>query len=144
MANKMDPKDSSPDLPRQEVVFEDYLYYAALQRREEDVGWQSLPNSSEENEKKAWFSAVVAVTVPKADPSELPSMTEDEIERANASRAMRIASWTSAFYLITTDILGPFSAPYAVSQLGWVPATILYVFSSVRSLIPRYLLTSFT
>ncbi len=88
----MDSKDSSSDLPGQEVVFEDYLYYAALQRQEEEViGRQSSPKA--------------------------------------------------AFYLITTDILGPFSAPYAVSQLGWVPGIILYFFSSVYSFIPRYILT---
>jgi hypothetical protein len=29
----------------------------------------------------------------------------------NASRAVRTAGWTSVFYLITTDILGPFSVP---------------------------------
>src|SRR6266576_5042375 len=138
----MDSKDSSSDLPGQEVVFEDYLYYAALQRQEEEViGRQSSPKSSGENEKKAWFSAVVAVTDTKSDSSEVPPMTEDEIERANASRAMRITSWTAAFYLITTDILGPFSAPYAVSQLGWVLGIILYFFSSVYSFIPRYILT---
>lgn len=33
-------------------------------------------------------------------------------ERKNASRAVRTASWSCVFYLITTDILGPFSVPY--------------------------------
>ena len=35
-------------------------------------------------------------------------------EWETASRAARTASWTSVFYLITTDILGPFSAPYVI------------------------------
>lgn len=33
------------------------------------------------------------------------------VELKHASRAMRTASWGSIFYLITTDILGPFTCP---------------------------------
>jgi len=36
-----------------------------------------------------------------------------DAEYKNASRAIRTAGWSSVFYLITTDILGPFSTPYA-------------------------------
>ena len=50
-------------------------------------------------------------------------------EMLNARRALRTASWAAIFYLITTDILGPFNAPYAFSQVGYVPGTILYVVS---------------
>jgi hypothetical protein len=33
---------------------------------------------------------------------------------------MRTATWASVFYLITTDILGPFGVPYVVDELtGW-------------------------
>lgn len=32
-------------------------------------------------------------------------------EWTNASRAMRTATWAAVFYLITTDILGPFNVP---------------------------------
>ena len=34
-----------------------------------------------------------------------------DAEYKNASRAMRTAGWSSIFYLVTTDILGPFSTP---------------------------------
>lgn len=44
----------------------------------------------------------------------------------DAGRMVRNATWMSVFYLITTDILGPTSAPYAVSQLGFVPGSLLY------------------
>lgn len=37
-------------------------------------------------------------------------ITKEEWKRA--SRAIRTAGWSSVFYLITTDILGPFSVPY--------------------------------
>jgi hypothetical protein len=32
-------------------------------------------------------------------------------EWTNASRAVRTATWAAIFYLITTDILGPFNVP---------------------------------
>jgi len=53
--------------------------------------------------------------------------TEYERELEQARRALRTATWVSVFYLITTDILGPFNAPFAFSQVGYVPGAILYV-----------------
>jgi hypothetical protein len=47
-------------------------------------------------------------------------------EWINASRAARTATWGAIFYLITTDVLGPFSTGWAFSQLGWGPAVTLY------------------
>lgn len=127
--------DSALDLPRQEVVFEDYLFYAALQRQDEEAICRQVSSAGStdtlrEKEVKYWFSGIVADI--KANPSELPSMTDDEIERANASRAMRITAWASVFYLISTDILGPAYVPYAIAQLGWVPGIILCFISSVH------------
>lgn len=55
-------------------------------------------------------------------------LSDDEVEKVNAWRALRQASWAGAFYLCTTDILGPFNAPYAFRQNGYVPGTLLYVF----------------
>jgi hypothetical protein len=37
----------------------------------------------------------------------------------NASRALRTATRGAIFYLITTDILGPFALPYAFATMGW-------------------------
>ncbi|KAF9265882.1 hypothetical protein L218DRAFT_1018756 [Marasmius fiardii PR-910] len=51
----------------------------------------------------------------------------DQEELDMARRALRTASWMAVFFLITTDILGPFNAPFAFSQVGYVPGTILYV-----------------
>ena len=124
----MDSRNSADDLPKNEVVFEDYLYYAALQRQEENLIGRQIPSEGPET-KGAWFSMITTVTDAKSESSGTPSMTEDEVERANASRAARITSWISAFYLLTTDILGPFSVPYAFSQLGWVPGVMVCFFS---------------
>jgi amino acid permease len=59
--------------------------------------------------------------------------TEREVELLNARRALRVASWFSIFYLITTDILGPFNAPFAFSQVGYVPGVTLYVFMGMAA-----------
>ena len=55
-------------------------------------------------------------------------LSDQEVEKVNAWRALRQASWAGAFYLCTTDILGPFNAPYAFRVNGYVPGTLLYVF----------------
>ena len=59
-------------------------------------------------------------------------------EWVNASRAARTATWGAVFYLITTDILGPFSTGWAFSQLGWGPAISLYTVFGVLSLYTGY------
>ncbi|KAL8696837.1 MAG: hypothetical protein Q9201_007452 [Fulgogasparrea decipioides] len=47
-------------------------------------------------------------------------------EYVQASRALRTARWGAIFYLITTDILGPFTTSWAFSQMGYGPAAVLY------------------
>ncbi|KAF8239666.1 hypothetical protein L208DRAFT_1236102 [Tricholoma matsutake] len=121
------------------VVFEEYLHYAALQRRAEDG---ASPFSSAEHlpEKRSWFNQLsdhkgpnVNVDVRHVKDGNVPT-SEAEAERMNALRALRVTSWISVFYLITTDILGPFNAPYAISQVGWAPGVILYFFMGVIAL----------
>lgn len=113
------------------AVFEDYLHYAALQRREEDIQSNIDPNIA----GRSWLNRLSAHKGPNVivdinarggdEGSMMDSMTVTEAERVNALRALKSASWASVFYLITTDILGPFNAPYAISQVGWVPGRVL-------------------
>jgi hypothetical protein len=103
-----------------EVVFEDYLFYATLQRKEEE-------GSQKVNSDKAID-----------DPQGLPSLSLEEQERMEATRALRIASWISIFFLLTTDMAGPVTAPYAISQVGWVPGVILSVICCVCPLSRRF------
>jgi hypothetical protein len=109
------------------VVLEEYLHYAALQRHAESLPGHSQANDqTSEVEKIKWYNKISDYKGPNVniDPyQKYPNipMTPEEEERAAASRSMRLASWTSIFYLITTDILGPFNAPFAISQVGWVP-----------------------
>ena len=58
----------------------------------------------------------------------------------NANRMVKTASWGSVFYLITTDILGPTSAPYAVAQLGYVPGSLIYLLFGIAAAYTGYLL----
>jgi hypothetical protein len=55
-------------------------------------------------------------------------LSDDEAENVYAWRALRQSSWAGAFYLCTTDILGPFNAPYAFRQNGYVGGSLLYIF----------------
>jgi hypothetical protein len=80
---------------------------------------------------------------------ETAGLSEFEIEKVNARRMLRVAGWSTVFCkhfcspnffwirmliesclsdLITTDILGPFNAPFAISNLGLVPGVLLYFF----------------
>ena len=136
----------------EEVLFEDYLHYAAIQRQAEEqairggtveiaAGGNTQPIRKRSrvddfiDRTVVWFSEHKgpnvnvdvgdAIAHMHARPREL---TPDEEERVNAARALRIASWASVFYLITTDILGPFNAPFAISQVGWVPGKFFVTF----------------
>jgi len=121
-------QQSVSSVPRESaVVFEEFLYYAALQRRAEDGAASS--NAESLPERPIWFhrlsdhkGADVNVDVRHVEGGVTGSpIGEDDAERMNALRALRVTSWISVFYLITTDILGPFNAPFAISQVGWVP-----------------------
>ncbi|KAJ7898431.1 hypothetical protein B0H13DRAFT_2031890 [Mycena leptocephala] len=91
------------------VPFEAYLYFAALQR-------------SEEEKSASYGDRFANSLVDRLSATKGPTHREVPLsERATASRALRLASWSSVFYLITTDVLGPFNAPFAISQVGWVP-----------------------
>lgn len=123
---------SAYDPPNTNVEFEDYLYFAAVQRREEDLA--TMPTSEIGGvDKSNWFNRLSEHKGPNVNVNvhaivnPIPP-TADELERENASRALRLASWASVFYLITTDILGPFNAPFAISQTGWVPGTKFQLF----------------
>ncbi|KAF8663537.1 hypothetical protein AX14_006857, partial [Amanita brunnescens Koide BX004] len=99
-----------------EVVFEDYLFYAALQRKE--YGGQKINSEN---------------TDVIDEPRGLPPLTQDEKERVEATRALRIATWVSVFFLLTTDMSGSILIPYAISQVGWVPGIILFIFLGILS-----------
>ena len=116
------------------VGFEEYHYYAGKTRSEEDRHAEQdvktrgilstlIPSKSDKGVQQANTSeaekrgSVVAATVNLSNPDRRAEISDEEW--TNASRALRTATWGAIFYLITTDILGPFGLPFAFGSLGW-------------------------
>ncbi|KAK4547885.1 hypothetical protein LTR36_010604 [Oleoguttula mirabilis] len=120
-----------PGSSNRRPVFEDYVVYAELQRASDD-----LTDGKRRHGAAKWLYQLGRGIMPVDGDIISASRSDDqtaglnalEIEKSNAWRALRQASWAGAFYLCTTDILGPFNAPYAFRQNGYVPGTLLYVF----------------
>lgn len=130
------------------VSFEEYYHYARLTRAEEDLqpktksettllsillpsksdgGVAQIPTGGDHHEKKNLSNPAVRATV------------SDE-EWTNASRALRTATRGAIFYLITTDILGPFGLPYAFATMGWGPGIALFTVFALMAGYSGYLL----
>jgi len=109
-----------------------YMYLAALQRRREGVKITNTfsYNASAVNEGQYEKDAEDASVKSGYHPVTGWNINAD---KAEANRALRVASWMSVFYLITTDILGPTSCPWAFSQLGYVPGVLLYLFMGLAA-----------
>ncbi|CRG86545.1 putative GABA transporter 2 [Talaromyces islandicus] len=133
------------------VTFEEYHYYAQLTRAEED-------NYPDHDKERGWLSVIFpsksdgGVTqtsdgdsAPKnagglnTSNPEVRDVISDE-EWANASRALRTATRGAIFYLITTDILGPFGLPYAFGTMGWGPGVALFTVFAGLAIYSGYLL----
>ncbi|GAB7342548.1 hypothetical protein MBLNU457_g0726t1 [Dothideomycetes sp. NU457] len=125
-----DVVEKTSQLTHRKPLIEDYIFYAEAQRAQDRLS--DAKTSRGVAEKLHDFARGLLPVA--ADPSTVGSQEQVsglgdlEIEKVNAWRALRQASWGGAFYLCTTDILGPFNAPYAFRQNGYVPGTLLYVF----------------
>jgi hypothetical protein len=105
------------------VTFEEYHYYAKQTRLEE----AALPVTGYETSFWSLIFPSKSTSGVTQEPDEAKrnlSVQEtrahiSDQEWANASRALRTATRGAAFYLITTDILGPFGLPYAFATMGW-------------------------
>lgn len=112
------------------VTFEEYLHYAAISRADEarDGGGNHvmsiLPGKYGRKHQTGTEEPVTALSSKGAfdketevsaqggtSPSRAPGYTVEDAEWIQASRAARTATWGAVFYLITTDILGPYSVP---------------------------------
>ncbi|KAL1311506.1 hypothetical protein AAFC00_001629 [Neodothiora populina] len=114
------------------VSFEEYLYFANWTREYEKTlsttgrGISHLTSVLGTNKEKK----IVESEMSNQDQSESTTQSMGVItdyEWHQASRAARTATWGAVFYLITTDILGPFSVPWAFAQLGYGPGIALYL-----------------
>lgn len=108
-----------------DVSFQEYHYYARL-TREEQKTWAKpvagknflaylIPNLQKAETGPAEVANQAMVNISDREKRKLIS----DDEWANASRALRTAGTGAIFYLITTDILGPFGLPYAFATTGW-------------------------
>ncbi|KAJ5309609.1 uncharacterized protein N7443_002070 [Penicillium atrosanguineum] len=121
------------------VTFEEYHYYAQRTRAEEDLlteketGVLSIifPSKNDSGVQPETKNVTRDASTMNISSVENRRLITDE-EWINASRALRTASRGAIFYLITTDILGPFGLPYAFATMGWGPGVALYtVFASL-------------
>jgi len=120
------------------VTIEEYMHYAAITRADDR---NHVPKNSDNAMSVAGFKSLnpfakksvpaVATTTElneKATAESSPDgryvITEEEY--VQASRAVRTATWGAVFFLITTDILGPFSTAWAFRQMGYGPGAVLY------------------
>lgn len=117
------------------VLFEEYVYYAQATRQEQaqlakpktkwkEVLFNKTPAKAPENEGQE--STGVADHEKHDEMSAARRLEISDAEWTNASRAFRSASAGACFYLITTDILGPFGVGFALGTLGWGPGIALY------------------
>ncbi|SPO24588.1 related to neutral amino acid permease [Ustilago trichophora] len=135
--------------PQSGISLEEYMFYAQIQREQEKLygaaGVAVEPNApngagyledasekhiSEKTSQHSGSAGGVKPHVNNTDAStfdQLDGLSEVEKESRNAHRAIKTASWVGVFYLITTDILGPYGAPYAMSQNGWVTGNVMYI-----------------
>ncbi|OZJ02391.1 hypothetical protein BZG36_04880 [Bifiguratus adelaidae] len=118
--------------------FAEQLRLAYIQRQREDANVKS--GSSEDGSRRGIFSifgrketATEAQFASENDHVHPVTGWNISADHMKAQRALRVARWSSVFYLITTDILGPTSAPWAFSQLGYAPGVLLYFFLGVAA-----------
>jgi hypothetical protein len=162
--------ETDKDILEENIPLEEYLYQAVLQRELEkspDYGeaaptvplWEVIRTKllnkesknihgtiSNDNNNNTYHSPDNSISEKEKsdnnDHIEAYDLVSEPIltSKENANRMLRIASWGSVFYLITTDILGPTSAPYAISQLGYVPGALLYFLFGVAAAYCGFLL----
>ncbi|PMD66955.1 transmembrane amino acid transporter [Hyaloscypha bicolor E] len=151
------------------ILFEEYLHYAKITRREEreaekaiEKKW-SFKRMIKNRFSKGQTGTVIEVavrqlseldgekneetTVERGDPFDAfnnltyshPSHVSDAEWKA-LSRGVRTVEWSTCFYLITSDIIGPFGIPWAFSQLGYGPGVAFFtLFGSAAALAGFYL-----
>lgn len=157
-----DPRMPSPDVaayirPQQRllhdrnVTFEEYHYYA-LKTREEEKDIDSHDPDAHKTRlidiifppKKGPGAKAPSAAVPESLPDEEKRRSSNfanlatrahisDEEWKDASRAFRTATWAACFYLITTDILGPFGVGFSMGTLGWGPGIGLFTVFGVMA-----------
>lgn len=105
-----------------DVTFHEYHHYAQLTRQDQDNAPKPTAGKNflvylVPNLQKVEKETFRLTDTNYADPSKRMNISDEEW--VNASRAFRTASAGAVFYLITTDIFGPFGLPFAFATMGW-------------------------
>jgi len=115
------------------VTIEEYMYWASISRHEESLlpkikgPVAKLLGSSKSNAANHNIRSEAPISEMedlKAAPPATVAVSEGEYYQAQ--RAARTAGWAAVFYLITTDVLGPYTVPWALAQMGYGPGISLY------------------
>ncbi|KAG2036564.1 transmembrane amino acid transporter protein-domain-containing protein [Suillus americanus] len=137
------PDGTTPNL-------ETYMYYAKIQRDREALSAKNdaeggrsgglisrIFNRSQESDRRSVAS----------DGKNVASSSEEGAgaqvtsgEYRAASGALRTATWGSVFYLITTDILGPYSTPWTFQQVGYGPGVACFFVFGILAAYGGFLL----
>ena len=115
------------------VTIEEYMYWASITRHEESLlpkvkgPVAKLLSSSKSHAAKSNTRSDAQVSETK-DLKDAPqgAVAVSDGEWHQAQRAARTAGWAAVFYLITTDVLGPYTVPWAMAQMGYGPGISLY------------------
>ncbi|ORX83508.1 hypothetical protein K493DRAFT_342015 [Basidiobolus meristosporus CBS 931.73] len=121
----------SPYSCKDEVPLEAYLHWATVKR--ENDRWRDRNGA-----KSGGASHLKTDQDMETNPDPATSAPQIlgwdlDADKLQAQRALRSASWQAVFYLITTDILGPSSAPWAFSQLGYAPGVLMFFFMGLAA-----------
>ncbi|KAL4064659.1 transmembrane amino acid transporter protein-domain-containing protein [Scleroderma yunnanense] len=113
---------------------ETYLYYAQRQREREVADSKSHDAETWGFWAKILFGSLAEKHwVVNNEKQKDSAASISDAEYRAASSALRTASWGSVFYLITTDILGPYSTPWAFSQVGYGPGVACFVVFAIMA-----------
>ncbi|KIV81235.1 hypothetical protein PV11_08662 [Exophiala sideris] len=136
------------------VKFEQYLHYANETRIEQDqitandpkIGWLGVLWPSKKTQHHDYNtttsrrdSATLGMGEKNNGEAQPTRITVSDEEWMNAQRAVRQASGAACFYLITTDILGPFGLAYSFATVGWAPGVVLFTMFAVLAGYSGYL-----
>ncbi|KAG0697960.1 transmembrane amino acid transporter protein-domain-containing protein [Suillus ampliporus] len=134
---------------------ETYMYFAKIQRDREAL---SAKNDAEDGHRIGLFSRTFkrsqgsddkrsAVSAPGSDEKKGAASSKQggsalvtEGEYRAASGALRTATWGNVFYLITTDILGPYSTPWVFQQVGYGPGVACFFVFGIMAAYSGFLL----
>ncbi|KAG2362953.1 hypothetical protein BDR07DRAFT_1484177 [Suillus spraguei] len=123
---------------------ETYMYYAKIQRDREALSarndaegsrWGNLISRSFKRQEYDNRSVQIS---PPSENGGGSIVTAGEYRAA--SGALRTATWGSVFYLITTDILGPYSTPWAFQQVGYGPGVACFFVFGIMAAYSGFLL----